>query len=304
MNAEATTELTEHQRARAVQLVLLATFLLNVGVAVAKLVYGWRADALSIRADGLHSVADSLNNVVALIAIWFASQPADDDHPYGHRKFEFVAAGLIGVSLLLVAFDIGRDAFERLTGDATVPRLDNWAYVVLIGTAMVNVLVASWEARAAKRLSSPLLGSDAHHTRSDLFVTLGVLGAVFATRMGYPAADLAIAGVVAAIVAWAGVRVLRENASYLTDAAALDPQQVLDIVTSVDGVLHAHRVRSRGGPGHLFVDLHVHVEPEMTVKRSHDLTHEVMDAVKAGIEGVAEVNVHIEPEDHEACEVA
>ncbi|MFZ9890016.1 MAG: cation diffusion facilitator family transporter, partial [Myxococcota bacterium] len=114
-------------RTRAIQRVLVVTFLLNLVVAGAKVVYGTASGALAIRADGFHSIADSMNNVIAFVAISLAARPPDDDHPYGHRKHEVLAAAVIGVSLLLIAFDVCKDALQRLMGEATPPSLDDVA---------------------------------------------------------------------------------------------------------------------------------------------------------------------------------
>lgn len=288
----------QRENTPAVRRVLIVTLVLNLVVAVAKIAYGWATGALAIRADGMHSVTDSFNNVVALVALWLASRPPDPEHPYGHRKFEFLAAGGIGVTLLVVAFDVLSDAVSRITGSHRLPELDERAYWVLGGTLVVNAFVATYEYRRGHALDSPLLKSDALHTRSDVFVTLGVLVSVWFTRRGLAAADLTAAIVVAGFIAWAGVSVLRENIRYLADAAPVDAARVVRIATAIDGVEKAHNVRSRGGPGHVFIDLHIHVAPGLTVERAHDISHEVIDAIKAELEGVTDVTVHTEPEGH------
>jgi cation diffusion facilitator family transporter len=283
---------------RAVQRILLITLVLNLGVAALKLVYGWATDALAIRADGLHSFTDALNNVVALVAIWFASRPPDEDHPYGHRKIEFLAAGAIGLTLLAVAWDVLSDALGRLGGQGALPSIDTTAYAVLGGTWVVNLAVAIYEHRMGRKLNSPLLLSDALHTRSDVLVTAGVFGSVVLTRNGIPEADLGAALIVAGFVAWAGISVLRENLRYLTDEAPVDANRVREIANTIEGVLSTHAVRSRGGPGAVFIDLHIHVAPDITVVHAHDISHGVIDALKRELDGVADVTVHAEPEGH------
>lgn len=284
--------------ARAVRRVLVVTLALNLAVAAVKVLYGTLTNALAIRADGFHSAADALNNVVALVAVSLAARPPDHDHPYGHKKHEVVAAALIGASLLLIAVDVLRDAFARLTGDAVLPELDNRAWFVLGATWIVNLFVATWEARAARRYLSPALASDAQHTRADVLVTLAVAAAVLFTNLGYPIADSIAAVGVAAFVAWAGVGVLRENFSYLSDTALVDEGRVVALALSVPGVTHAHKVRSRGVPGQVFVDLHIHLPKDLTLEAAHDITHRAMDAIKSGIDGVADVTIHTEPEGH------
>src|SRR5687767_15568409 len=113
--------LSPDERTVAIARVLWVTFALNVVVALAKIAYGHTVHALSIRADGFHSLTDSSNNLVGLLGVYLASRPADAGHPYGHHKFEVLAAGLVGLSLLVMAFDVARSAFLRLAGGPVVP---------------------------------------------------------------------------------------------------------------------------------------------------------------------------------------
>lgn len=283
---------------RAVRRVLLVTLVLNLAVAAVKVVYGSLTNALAIRADGFHSITDGLNNIVALVAVSLAARPPDEDHPYGHRKHEVVAAAVIGASLLFIAVDVVRDAFSRLAGDAVPPELDGRAWLVLGGTWIVNLFVATWEARAAKRYHSQALASDAQHTRADVLVTLVVAASVLFTRLGYPVADTLAALGVAAFVAWAGIGVLRENLAYLSDKALVDDRRVIELAMGIEGVTHAHRVRSRGVPGQIFVDLHIHLPKDLSLEDAHEVTHRVMDAIKSGVDGIADVTIHTEPEGH------
>lgn len=283
-------------RAAAVRRVLWVTLGLNLGVAVAKISYGYAANALSIRADGFHSLTDSSNNLVGLLGVAIASRPADDGHPYGHQKFEVIAAGLVGLSLLGMAYDVARGAFARLAGPAAPPPdLDAVAFVVLLATLAVNVGVSLWEHRRGVALKSPMLITDALHTRSDVLVTLGVLATVVCVRAGIVVADVVAALLVACFIAWAGIGVLRMNLNYLADSAVLDPSEVALEACEVPGVAGAHKVRTRGMPGRIYVDLHIQVAPHLTVGEAHRVTHWVIDRLKDRFDGVRDVLVHTEP---------
>ena len=178
--------------------VLWWTLALNLAVAAGKIGYGYFSDALAIRADGFHSLTDAANNIIGLVSVSLASQPPDREHPYGHHRFEALAAGLVGASLLAIAFDVIRGAAERLTGTApALPRIDAAAFVVLIVTLVVNVAVARYERREAKRLASSFLESDAAHTHADVIVTVGVIVAAAMVKLGYIVADLVAAIAVA-----------------------------------------------------------------------------------------------------------
>jgi cation diffusion facilitator family transporter len=281
--------------ARRVRRVLWVTLGLNVIVAASKIAYGHASGVLSIRADGFHSLTDSVNNLVGLMGVYFASRPADAGHPYGHSKFEVLAAGVVGMSLLGMAYDVLTSAAARLFGGAQPPRLDALAFVVLALTLGVNLLVARYEKVQAERLQSPFLASDAAHTSSDVLVTLGVMVTVGLVHAGFPILDSIMALFIAGFIAWTGVQVLRQNLRYLADAAALEPDAVQAVIMRVPGVAGAHKIRTRGAPGDIHVDLHIQVARHLDVVAAHRVTHWVIDAIKSTLPGVTDVVVHTEP---------
>lgn len=287
--------LSVEETARRVARVLWLTLGLNACVALSKIYYGHFAGALSIRADGFHSLTDSVNNLVGLIGVRLAARPADTGHPYGHTKLEVLAAGGVGLSLLAMAYDVLTSAASRLSGRVTAPELDARAFFVLLGTLAVNVGVARYERRQAEVLGSTFLASDAAHTRSDVVVTLGVIATVALVRAGYPIMDPVMAVSIAAFIAWTGVQILRQNLRYLADAAALPPQAVRAVVLKVAGVAGVHKIRTRGAPGDVHVDLHLQVARHLDVVAAHRVTHWVIDAIKAQFPGVTDVVVHTEP---------
>jgi cation diffusion facilitator family transporter len=284
-------------RDRAVRRVVWITLALNLVVAVAKIAYGYAAGALAIRADGFHSLTDATNNVAGLVGIYVASRPPDPEHPYGHRKFEIVATLVVGVSLLAMAYEVLRGAYQRFAtglGEA-VPRIDAAAFIVLAGTLAVNIFVARYERRKADELESPFLLADATHTRADVLVTLGVIVAVALVRAGYPAFDTLAALGVAGFIGWAGIDVLRKNLNYLADVSLLDPEEVRHAVLAVPGVASTHKIRTRGVPGAVYVDLHIQIAPHLDVVRAHQVTHWVIDALKEARPEIQDVVVHTEP---------
>lgn len=282
------------EQSRAVRRVLWLTLGLNVLVAGAKIVYGFWANSLSIRADGFHSLTDSTNNLIGIASIWLSARPPDAEHPYGHHKFEILAAGAIGLSLLAVAFDVGRGAVQRLFGTAAPVGVDDTAFVVLVLTLLVNVAVSRYEKKRGEELRSPLLISDSAHTRSDVYVTSGIIVAVFCVRMGYPIFDLLAAVVVAVFIGITGVRLVKENAGYLLDTALIDEAEIDRRALAVPGVASTHKIRTRGTPSSIHVDLHIQIAPHLNVVQAHRITHWVIDTLRE-IPGVVDVVVHTEP---------
>lgn len=282
-------------RNASVRRVLLLTLAANLFVAVGKISYGYFSDALSVRADGFHSLTDASNNLVGMVGVHLASRPADEGHPYGHAKFEILAAGLVGLTLLGMAYDVLRSAFARWVGGAPPPQLDSRVFVVLVVTLLINLFVATYERRMGERLGSPFLLSDAAHTRSDVLVTLGVIVTVALVQLGYGSLDVFAAIVVAGFIAFAGINVLKDNLVYLADGRALDAGVVEQVVLCVPGVASTHKIRTRGAPGAIHVDLHVQIAPHLDVVSAHRVTHWVIEAIKEQIPGVADVLVHTEP---------
>ena len=282
-------------RDRDVARVLVVTLGLNAFVAVLKLLFGALSGALSMVADGFHSLLDASSNVVGLIGLRISRKAPDADHPYGHRKFEALASLAIALFLFLACYEILTEVWSRFRQR---PDMDPGpvAFLVMVLTMGVNVLVTRYESREGRRLSSMILLADAKHTRSDVFASLAVLVSLAAGALEFPVLDLVVAIAIAGFIAYSGYSVVASASAVLADAQVVDPAEVVALVTGVDGILHAHRVRSRGLADDVHVDLHIHVRPDMTVQEAHDLAHRASDTIKERIEGVTDVVVHVEPE--------
>ncbi len=279
---------------REITRLLSVILVLNVAVAVAKLIYGVVSGSVAIRADGIHSLFDASSNVVGLVALWVAARPPDADHPYGHRKVESIAALLIGLSVTIGLIEVARSMVGAIRGHSH-PQIDALGFVVAGGTLLVNLAITAYEGRAGKRLRSEILIADSRHTLGDVFATLGVLAGFVGVKLGYPAADLAAAGVVCVLIGHTAYQVFRQSIHSLLDRAGLDPAEVIQIATSHPGVVDCHAVRSRAAGGHVLVDMHIHVDPLMTVAAAHDLAHEVEATLRARFPSVTDVVIHIEP---------
>jgi cation diffusion facilitator family transporter len=271
--------------------------LLNILVAVLKLVFGFLAGAVSMLADGLHSLLDSASNVVGLVGIGIARRAPDADHPYGHRKFEALAALGIAMFLFLTSFEVLREVLRRLRGEHEVNPQPVTFLVVLL-TIVINIAVTRYERREGERFRSTILLADARHTQSDVFVSFGVLASLVGAALHFPVLDIVIALLIIVFIAYSGYRIVAGAFSVLSDSMVLDPNRVVSTAIGVSGVTHVHRVRSRGVPDDIHIDLHIHVPPQMTTSRAHDLAHEVADRIKAEFDGVTDVVVHVEPEGH------
>jgi cation diffusion facilitator family transporter len=285
---------TELRDVRRIRWVLISTMLLNFLATAIKLAAGLATGALSVVADGLDSLFDGISNLVGLVGLNVASKPPDSDHPYGHRKFETIAALIIAFLLFLTSWQLLQTAWERWWSDE-VPQINAWTIVAVVASMLIQGGTSLFELREGRRLKSEVLVADALHTRASILISLSVLGGLLLVGMGYPKADPLLAAFVALMIAKIGVDILRETLPVLVDQAAFDPSQIADIVDEVGGIESFHRVRSRGAAGSAAIDLHVRISAEKTVREANAIADEVRRRLLA-LDGVSDVTIHIEAE--------
>lgn len=272
---------------------LVVILVLNLGVSFAKLAVGILTGSISMVADGFHSLTDGASNVVGLIAISWAAQPPDEDHPYGHWKYETLAALLIGGLLALTAWEVLRSSFERLRSDS-IPEVTTLSFVVMAVTIVINIAVATYEHRRGELLGSDLLIADAAHTRSDVFTSLAVVGSLVAAKLGFNSIDTLVALAITAAIGHASVQILRRSAVRLTDTAVVPAKEVESLALRVAGVESVHKIRTRAGVGGGHADLHLQLRPDLPLEEAHAIAHDVVDLLRDEL-GLLDVVTHIEP---------
>ncbi|AFY71395.1 cation diffusion facilitator family transporter [Thalassoporum mexicanum PCC 7367] len=289
-----------------VRKVLIVTLVLNVAVLLLKVIVGIWTGALSLVADALHSLTDSANNILGLVAIRFASPFPDREHPYGHRKFEAVGAIGITASLLFVCFEIIQAAINRLLSGGKILDINApvmWIMVIVLG---INIFVAFYERRVGKRLNSNILIADAYHTMSDIWITLAVMLGLVGIWVGNVTGlswlnwlDVIVAFPVAGFALWSAWEVFMSNLPILVDEAAIAPEEIAAIANSVPGVINCHDIASRGLVGQqVFIEMHMVVAPQ-DVETAHDITERVEDLLLNRY-APARITIHVEPPEYES----
>lgn len=276
--------------------VLWITLVLNIVVCAIKAAVGLATGSLAVLADALHSLTDGANNVLGLVVTRWSNPPPDREHPYGHHKFEALGALAIAALLGIACFEVVRAAIQRLLAEAPAPVTMDLPSLGLLALVLVaNVFVTLYERRAGRRLNSPLLLADAHHTLGDIWITLGVLaGAIGLWTLGWQWIDVALAVPVAGAVLWSGWAVLKQNLPWLVDASAIAPEAVQSLALGVPGVLDCHEVRSRGLIGRqVFVEMHL-VTNSRDVERAHRITEEIERRLSERY-GPVHATIHVEP---------
>lgn len=278
----------------AVRKVLIITLLLNIFVMVLKAVVGNLTGSLSLLADALHSVTDSANNILGLIASRFSSPKPDRDHPYGHLKFEAVGALGISAFLGIACFEILQGAVERIINGGKEVKISPpqlWLLLIVLG---VNIFVAFYERGVGQRVKSPILIADAKHTMSDIWVTISVIAGLIGVWLGFGWLDLVLAFPVALLVFWSGWAVLKENLPWLVDEMAIAPEVIHDIALCVPGVVNCHDIASRGVLGRqVFIEMHLIVDAP-DVETAHRITEEVERRLEERFSPVR-ILIHVEP---------
>lgn len=276
---------------RILKIILVA----NLFVALVKLVVGWQINSTSLTADGFHSLGDGASNVVGLVGLYFASRPEDEDHPYGHKKIESLAGMFIGGMLLTVGFKVLSGGIMGLVNPSP-PTVTTASLAALILTLVINVVVSTTEFRQGKKLKSQILISDSLHTRSDIFVSLGILATLVGLKMGLPPVIDSIASiVVAGFIFHAAYEIFSETTKVLLDAAVVEKEVIKELVMEFEDIHDVHRIRSRGREDDMYIDLHVKVPASMPVEACHQLITRVSERIRSAIGEQTEVIIHIEP---------
>ncbi|MEJ0091371.1 MAG: cation diffusion facilitator family transporter [Limisphaerales bacterium] len=280
---------------------LRATFLglaVNVTLTVVKFIAGIFGHSQALIADAVESLADIFSSVIVWRGLVVAETPPDEDHPYGHGKAEPLAAAIVSTLLLLAA---GMIAFHSLSG-ILEPRAapSPWTLIILIAVIAVKETLFRFVLRESETVSSSAVETDAWHHRSDAITSAAAFIGISISLIGgkgYEAADNWAALAAACVIAFNGWRLLCPAANELMDRAPDRElvEQIRSIAKSIEGVDDIDKCFVRKMGYQFFVDIHVVVDPQMTVERSHRIGHGVKDKLRAEIPSVRDVLVHIEP---------
>ncbi len=291
----------EESRYAEMRKVTLIGSAVDFSLGVAKLIVGFVANSQALIADGFHSLSDLATDFMVLFAAKHGSRDADEEHPYGHGRFETLATVALGIALMVVAAGIAWDAIERLFHPDELLQPGIWALLV----AAVSVLAKEWTyhytMRLARRLKSNMLKANAWHSRSDAISSVVVMIGVGGTMAGLEYLDAIAAVLVGGMVAKIGWDLAWQSVHELVDTG-LDPERVEHIrqeILNVGGVCKLHMLRTRMTGGEALVDVHVIVDPKVSVSEGHHIGETVRKRLIEEVDDVADVMVHVDSEDDE-----
>jgi cation diffusion facilitator family transporter len=282
---------------------LRATFIglaVNVFLSAVKLVAGVFGHSHALVADACESLTDIFSSIIVWRGVVVAAAPADEDHPYGHGKAEPLAAAAVSAILIFVAGWIAIGALHNLGQPRTAPKI--FTLLVLFGVIVIKEILFRFVSREADLVESSAVRADAWHHRSDAISSVAAAVGISLTIFGgenFAWADDAAALAAAGVIAWNGWRLLRPTLGDLMDTAP-DREirnEIRRLAGTIPGVAGVEKCFVRKMGWQLYVDMHVEVDPQMTVLRSHEIAHAVKDKIRAAMPAVSDVLVHIEPLD-------
>lgn len=268
----------------------------NLALVGVKFGAGTVTGSMALVADGVHSLSDLVTDLVVWGGLRLSQRPADRSHAYGHGKFETVATAVVALALFAAGGWIAAEAMLALiAGAVSIPG------PLVAAVAAVSVVSKEWLFRATRRtarqLRSSSLEANAWHHRSDALSSVAVLVGGLAATAGFAQGDQVAAIAVALLVGWAATRILRGALYELTEGAlsAAEQDQVAQAIASVSGVQSWHKLRTRGSGRGAFVDVHIQVDPTLSVADSHAIASRVEEAVREALGDRGSVVVHVEP---------
>lgn len=272
----------------------------NVALIALKLVAGVVTGSVAIVTEAVHSSIDLIASVIAYVSVRKAGEPADEEHRYGHDKFEHLAAAIEGMLILVGSGVIVFESVRRLFAGGSVDHL-GFGIAVVGFSAVANLGVSAYIARTARATASPALEGDAAHLRTDAYTSLAVLaGLALVEFTGAEWLDPLVALVVAGAIVSAGVRLLMGSSRVLVDEALPEAERAAihaEVVAFADrGVVGYHELRTRRAGARRYVDLHLQFEAGTSLEQAHEIAHAIQDAIRARLDG-ADVLIHLEPAD-------
>jgi cation diffusion facilitator family transporter len=269
----------------------------SAALALLKIAFGLAAHSTAVVSDGIEATADVFSSGIVFVGLWLASRPPDQNHPYGHGRYETLASLCVGMLLVLTGVGICWRSFLRLGNPEQVKLFAIYPLIISIATKLG---LAALKGRYARRLSSASLAADAWHDVTDLFSTAVALTAVLLSVFAPPSfqnADAAGGMIIALIVIFVGARLIAYAVAQLTDTMPDEEsmRQIRSVALRVPGAVGIEKCFARRTGFKYHVDLHLEVDPDLTVRESHEIAVQVKIEIKQKLDWVADVLVHVEP---------
>jgi len=263
-----------------------------------KLIIGLLTGSLGILSEALHSALDLVAALITYISVRISDKPADQDHHFGHGKIENLSAFLETILLLITCFWIISEASQRLISGQTHIEVTIWSFIVVISSIIVDFTRSRALSRVAKKYNSQALEADAMHFSTDIWSSSVVLLGLICAKFGFYFADSIAALMVGLIVIYVSYKLGRRSIDVLLDKAPLSTYAYIEkAIKNITEISHFHDIKIRTAGADTFVEVNIHVKPELNIKEAHSIAHKAEQEILKIVER-CEVHIHIEPEDN------
>ncbi len=286
----------EHSRNDTIRKVTFVGVWINVALATLQTVSGILAHSQALVADGLHTFADLISDMVVLLTAHHANKVADDAHPYGHARIETLSSIFLGVALIGVALGMGYRGLDSMANPTEI-EVEPFALFFAVLAIFSKEFLYRYTIKAARRIKSTLLESNALHHRSDVFSSVVVVIGVGAQISGISHMDALAAIIVSVMISVMGVHLIKKAFAELIDTS-LDQElvdRIKQFILSISGVVAIHRLRSRSMGGLGYIDTEIRVNPRLSVSEAHFISLHIEDKIKKDFDNIIDVSVHIDP---------
>lgn len=289
----------KEQRLKETRKVLFLILILNWVIATIKVTVGLMSNSTAVLSNGLESYADGASNIVGIIALKFCLAPVDEDHPYGHGKFETFATAVIGSLLLFAGYKIFRESLSKILNyviNGVVPEVsfEPILIVVLSLTLLANIFIVSYELKKGKELKSSLLIADAQHTKTDLVATSVVILSCFLTNI-FHMFDPILSLVISIYIFKTAFDIFSDISQVFSDHSRVEKKFIQERVKNYPEIIDAHNIRSRGMSNQIFLDFHLNMNKDLTLLEAHRITELLEKDIFESNEDIIDITIHMEP---------
>lgn len=273
----------------------------NVILAGLKAFVGIITSSASLIADAVHSIADLISDFVVYIAILFGSREADENHQYGHRRYETIASMIVGFLIIATGLGLGWEFIQRIQESDTWANPGRTALIVAGVSLIAKEILYQYTHKAGVRHNHQLIQANAIHHRTDALSSLVVFAGLLVSELGYSVGDLAAALIVAFMLTRIGMKIVYESLLEISEAGVDSDTYILmeSTIRDTDGVVDMHLLRTKTIGGEIYAETHAQVNPYLSVTQGHEIAHRIIKRVENVVPALKELTVHIDPEDDE-----
>lgn len=274
----------------------IVTIFWNVVLSIGKLLAGIFGKSTAMISDSIHSLSDVITTIVALVGIKIASNSSDEEHPYGHEKFECIASTLLAFILFSTGAMLGINGIKAMfNNNSNVP--STITIIVAVLSIIIKEMMCRYTLHYAKKISSLALKADAHHHRSDALSSIGALVGIIASICGFEYGDSIASIVISVIICIEAIKIFLESVDKLVDKSvdSITLGDINKLIKSVDGVQRIDNLRTRQFGNKIYIDVDIAVDGDLKLTQAHEIAETVHDRVENSLDECKHIMVHVNP---------